>query len=328
MEIKYPIIIIIVIIAIVAILFVKSKKKANNKKKVANTHYIKNTDLYKKIVRKYKLFTYIVFGLVIICLLAATLLSSRIVSVSKHNDEIYDRDIILCLDVSGSMMDLDKKIVDIYKDIIDGMNGERFGIVIFNSSSYTLLPLTNDYDYIKDVVETASAAFDAASDFTNTDYDLAQYIYAGTSEGEGSSIIGDGLATCVLGFPKLDEDRSRILILATDNFLAGKEIITVPEAGELAKKYKISIYPLDPYGYSNSEETKQLQDIAVKTGGKYYSIKDNTNTKDIIKEIEKKEKSLRETNPITVERDTPTLPLILLVSAILVLFVTERVVKL
>lgn len=328
MEIKYPIVLVIVLILFIVLLFVKINRKNQNKKKVANTHFVKNTDTYKKIIKKYKIVTYALFGILFVGVIASSLITSRLISVSKKSDEIYDRDIILCLDVSGSMTSLDKEIVDIYKDIIKDMNGERFGIVLFDSSAYTILPLTNDYDYIQEIVDQLSVAFGSVSDLDSYDYDAFRYIYDGTSEGEGSSVIGDGLASCVLSFPKLDKDRSRALILATDNLVAGAEIIKVPEAGELAKKYNISVYPLDTYNSSRSKETQELMEIAKKTGGKYFGINDKSATKEIIKEIETKEKSLRETNPITVEKDMPMLPLILVISSLLVLLIMERVVKL
>ena len=71
-------------------------------------------------------------------------------------------------------------------------------------------------DIVKDVIDKSIKAFRGMK---TDDFKAADYIYDGTFEGEGSSIIGDGLASCVLGFPKLDEERSRIIILGTDNFV-------------------------------------------------------------------------------------------------------------
>ena len=321
MEIKYPLLIIPFIIAFFVVMFFKFKKK-NNSKKIANTYFIKNTDIYKSIVGKYKLFIYGLFGLLFICILGSSLLTSRFVSTKTHTNEVYDRDIVLCLDVSGSMSSLDEKIIRAYGDLVDNMNGERFGIVVFDNTSYTLLPLTDDYDYVKDVIDKSIKAFNG---YKNYDYNAADYIYSGTREGKGSSVIGDGLATCVLGFPKLEQERSRIIILGTDNYVAGAQVITVPEAGELAKKYKISVYPLDPDGYGKYKD--ELVDIAKKTGGKYYNVKDVNNTADIVNEIEKKEKSLRETTPVTTSIDIPQVPMIIIILSLLGLLVMERVMK-
>ena len=322
MEIKYPIIIIIFISLFFIITFYKEKKKDNNNRLVANTYFIKNTDYYKSIINKYKTFIYILFSLLFLSILGTSLLTSRLVTTSPNSNKIYDRDIMLCLDVSGSMSDLDEEIIRSYGKIVDNMHGERFGIVVFDNSSYKLLPLTDDYDYVKDVIDKSIKAFKGMK--TN-DFDAANYIYDGTFEGQGSSIIGDGLASCVLGFPKLDQERSRIIILGTDNYVSGAQIITVPEAGELAKKYKISVYPLDPYGYG--KEAKELKDIANKTKGKYYNIKDIKETDDIVKNIEKKEKSMRETSPTSTTTDHPQIPLIIILVSLLGIIIMERVIK-
>ncbi|MFR5029176.1 MAG: hypothetical protein ACLTDF_10800 [Coprococcus sp.] len=36
------------------------------------------------------------------------------------------------------------------KKTVDELQGERFGIVIFNTSPVLLTPLTDDYEYVKD----------------------------------------------------------------------------------------------------------------------------------------------------------------------------------
>jgi uncharacterized protein with von Willebrand factor type A (vWA) domain len=60
-----------------------------------------------------------------------------------------NRDIMLCLDVSGSMTDVDKEIVSIFDKLADGFKGERVGLTIFNSSAVQVFPLTDDYRFIQ-----------------------------------------------------------------------------------------------------------------------------------------------------------------------------------
>ena len=323
MEIKYPIFIIIFISFFFIIIFFKINKKETNNKKVANTHFIKSTPLYKNIIKKYKRLIYLLFSLLFICVFSASILASRLITTTPNSNKIYDRDIILCLDVSGSMSDLDEEIIKSYGNIIDKMHGERFGIVVFDNSSIKLLPLTDDYDYAKTIIDKSINAFKGRK---NGDYRLANYIYEGTFEGQGSSIIGDGITSCILSFPKLEEKRSRIIILGTDNYVGGKQIITVPEAGELAKKNKISIYPLDPYGYGKNAQ--ELKDLATKTNGKYYNIKELNQTNDIVKSIEKKEKSIRKTSTTSTSTNHPEIPLIMIIISLLGIFFIERVIKL
>ena len=322
MEIKYPILIVVFIVLFFIILFVKVRHKEINSKKIANTYFVKNTSFYKNIIHRYRTLVYGLFGLLFLCVFSTSLLASRIVTTKTSSNKIYDRDIILCLDVSGSMTDLDEEIIQAYADIVDNMHGERFGIVVFDSTPYKLLPLTSDYDYAKDVIDKSIQAFRG---YSSGNFEISDYIFEGTGEGEGSSIIGDGLASCVLSFPKLNEARSRIIILGTDNYVAGDQIITVPEAGKLAEKYKVAIYPLDPNGYGTS--SKELQNIATTTGGKYYKIENVKQTNDIVHNIEQKEKSMRETSPIFSSVDHPELPLIIILVSVFGIIVMERVMK-
>ena len=72
--------------------------------------------------------------------------------------------------------------------------------------------------------------------FTYSSFDgileAREYLQAGTlsgAESRGSSIIGDGLASCIPYFGELEEERTRIIIFTTDNDLAGNEIVTIME---------------------------------------------------------------------------------------------------
>lgn len=328
---KYPLLFVIIIASSFAVFFFKSKNSSHeNKRKVANTEFIKNSELYVRLVKKYKRYIYVVLAALFVSILASACLSARIVSTDENSSEVYDRDIMLCLDVSGSMYSLDNEIVKSYLEIVQNMHGERFGLTIFDSSAFVLVPLTEDYDYVEDVLKKVSASLEEnekiSDNFEDYDYDLMKYIYDGTMEGEGSSVIGDGFATCVMSFPKLNEDRSRILILATDNSVAGPQIITVAEASKLAQKYKISVYPLSPYD-DDYEEIVELRNVAKETGGTFYGLEDVSSTKNIISSIEKKEKTKRETSPMTITKDHPTFFFVVLLISVACLFSIMELVK-
>ena len=48
------------------------------------------------------------------------------------------RDIVLCLDVSGSALSYDRQIIAAYSQIARNLNGERIGLSTFNSTSKTV----------------------------------------------------------------------------------------------------------------------------------------------------------------------------------------------
>jgi len=66
-------------------------------------------------------------------------------------------DIMVCLDVSNSMLarDLSGEMTRLdvaklaIKNMLKQLNGDRVGVVVFAGSSYSFIPITNDYNYIK-----------------------------------------------------------------------------------------------------------------------------------------------------------------------------------
>ena len=110
----------------------------------------------------------------------------------------------------------------------------------------------------------------------------------GTWNGRGSSLIGDGLASCVKSFPATDgtaqdgqrrrtgHRRSRSVVLATDNFLSGDPIFTLDQAGALAQERDVRVYALNPgdfdYGTAAGQPGALLRAAAEATGGAYYPL--------------------------------------------------------
>ena len=152
MEIRYPILIFIFIALFIIIFFISNKKKETKKNniKIANTNIIKRTEYYKKILTRYRIILYLLYSVLFLGILSSSLLTSRIVEKSVISDKKYNRDIMLCLDVSQSTDELNAELVDKYTELVDELKGERIGISIFNATSYLLVPLTQDYDYIKE----------------------------------------------------------------------------------------------------------------------------------------------------------------------------------
>ena len=145
------------------------------------------------------------------------------------------RDIFFCLDVSTSVCDVNYQLLQEFRKTLKEIDGERIGIFIFNCTPYLLCPLTDDYDYIDmqfvhlmDGFKAIDKYFSFYSISDQEELD-ASYILSGTTENSerGSSLIGDALAATAFKFPKQEEDRTRIIILATDNALEGTPIISL-----------------------------------------------------------------------------------------------------
>ncbi len=199
-------------------------------------------------------------------------------------------DIILCIDVSGSMTAQDfqpNRLEAAKKVAIDFVNKrltDRIGIVIFSGESFTQCPLTTDHNVLIAAI---------------------QNIRNGLLE-DGTA-IGSGLGTSV---DRLRESKSKtkIVVLLTDGENNGG-LIDPKTAKEIAKSFAVRVYTIGvgsegyapqpvntPLGVVMQNEKvsideKLLTEIAVETGGKYFRARDNESLAGIYRNIDGLEKS-------------------------------------
>lgn len=332
MELINPFILVIGIPLIGFLIFKNMKKDSSyeNGKKVANTHFVKDSPYYKEILTRYKRLTLIIKSICIIAIFMSLVLLARPAKVDIKSNPIHARDIFLCMDASASVDELNIELVKCLKNTVNSLKEERFGISIFNTSSVLLAPLTDDYDFINSELDELEKSFDFNINFEDYDsskWKTQQYITAGTLVGvntRGSSLIGDGLGSCVYNFTNLeDKDRTRIIIFSTDNDLAGDEIITLQEAAALCKENNILVYGIAPDFISTKNEADLKKAVEV-TGGKYYTLQEGQTVKEIVSDIEKTTKSLIEGQVETRVIDQPLIPFLIIVISISGLLILDK----
>ena len=201
-------------------------------------------------------------------------------------------DIVISLDVSGSMATLDFQPDNRLqaakleaKRFIEARKNDRIGLVIFAGQSFTQCPLTVDHRAI---------------------LTLLDQIQLGTLE-DGTA-IGLGLASAVNRL-KGSEAKTKIVVLLTDGVNNAGEIDPLT-AAELAKQLGIRVYTVgvgkegtsflpveDPmFGtrllkVETQIDEKMLDTIARKTGGAYFRAQDARALREIFREIDKLEKT-------------------------------------
>lgn len=262
------------------------------------------------------------------------LLISRPANLTEESKTQNNRDIILCMDVSDSVNELNERLVGELKKIVKSLKGERFGISVFNTSSVTLIPLTDDYEYVLETLDTLQKNLKTRIDYLNYKTDDAymetEYIHAGTIVGNeirGSSIIGDGLASAINVFGNLNENRTRIVIFTTDNELYGKEIVTLQEAGEICRKKDIIVFGIAPKTITPKDKSTFKKAVEL-TGGNYYTEGEKGGITSIVDKIEKKGKSLIK-GPTEVKLiDVPQVPFVILTLSLIGLFILDKKVNL
>lgn len=235
-----------------------------------------------------------------ISVVAAGVAAARPMAAQVIEPSAHSRDIMLCLDVSGSMTDVDIEILEVFDALADGFDGERIGLTIFNSSPVQVFPLTDDYPFIHDAIESLRTGMEEGT----ASGGIPEH-WAGTLDGPGSSLIGDGLAACTLRFDHADTDRSRSIILATDNEDFGESIVTLDEAAAHSAEKGIRVFALNPVQDSASEPSERLSRAASATGGHAYALRGETTVADIIAEVEREEATALDARPEVVVSDAP-----------------------
>ncbi len=336
MEIKYKILGILFLIGIILSLRKKETKKEKEIKKIkiANTEFIENTPYYQSLKKKYHFYKKLLYFSYAVAILSSLLLCTRLQKEETKKESAHKRDIVLCMDVSSSVDQLNIELIKDLENTVDSLKGERFGISIFNTTSILISPLTDDYQYTKTSLEEIEKSLKANNSYqygpyTGEDYySVINYIYNGTLEGNetrGSSLIGDGLASCIQTFSNLEEERTRIIIFTTDNALEGKPLLTLEEAAEIGKEKKIIVYGISTDNITK-ENKEALKNAVEMTNGKLYE--DSNKTDKIVKEIEKTSKTLVESKIEKEKVDQPLLPLLgLLFSFIAILLIRKKVVS-
>jgi len=199
-------------------------------------------------------------------------------------------DMMLAVDVSGSMKSLDFKVdgqpvsrVDVVKAVvskfIDARPDDRIGMIEFAHSPYLVCPLTLDHDWL----------------LRNLDRVQIGNIDDGTA-------IGSGIAACVNRL-RDQPGKSKVVVLLTDGQNnCGK--VSPMMAAEAAKAMGVKVYTIgagvrgdapmpvtDEFGNKRivmihaDVDEKALQQIADETGGKFYRATDTDSLKKIYAEI-------------------------------------------
>lgn len=223
--------------------------------------------------------------LLLIVILARPQSSDRFQNVSTEGI-----DIVLALDISGSMLARDFKpdrleaSKNVATEFISGRPYDRMGLVVFSGESFTQCPLTTDHAVL---------------------INLMREIRSGMIE-DGTA-IGMGLANAINRI-KDSEAKSKVIILLTDG-INNKGEVAPATAAEIAKTYGIRVYTIGvgtqgmapypvqtPFGIQYQDMPVEideaiLKEISTTTGGKYFRATDNDKLVQVYSEIDKLEKS-------------------------------------
>lgn len=292
---------------------------ARTRRQVPIAHGERLTQLpsYRAVLRRYHILRISLVACVVVALVMNLALSTRPAAVTVTQPELRNRDIMLCLDVSGSMTPTNRQVIGTFETLAQKFDGERVGLTVFDSSANTVFPLTDDYEFIKDQLRTIGQEMDSTYGYSK--------LYNGTGEGEGSSLIGDGLASCVMHFDNLDTKRSRSVILVTDNYANGAQIVDIKQAGAYAKDKSVRVYGINPADYSTAHSVdkvaKEFREVVMATDGAYYKLDyeskgDAAVVSQIVEKIGQQEATRFKGSPQVAQIDVPLWFSVVLIAAL------------
>ncbi len=332
MELKYELVLYICLgISLVFVVFsfvrFRRRKKYKTGTKAFEADYLKEIPYFRRKLILYKILKFVLTMIIIISISLSGVLIARPYKTEVDEIRNMNRDIILCMDISTTVDNLNAVLIDKLEDVVRDLDGERFGIVIFNTSPLYLVPLTTDYEMVLNELELIKEALELRTDFYNGSIgytsrlvELDAYISDGTLVGNiqrGSSIIGDGLAAACLDFPNIEEDpdRSRIIIFSTDNDLQGNEIITLPQAGQMCADRGIIVYGIGTEVMYNDDRA-MMKAAVESTGGEFFYGENPRVVSNIVNNIQEQVASLDTIEHEIRETDMPEIPFIALLISI------------
>ena len=188
-------------------------------------------------------------------------------------------DIVLAFDVSGSMTERVAGTAasrptrleaarTVIKDFVDSLEGDRVGLVVFQSRALALSPLTLDHEALKSAVEDADTGLLA----------------------DGTA-IGLGLAEA-LNVIRESEARSKVVVLLTDGSNNSGEIEPL-QAAQLAKALDIRVYTIGFVSRRGADDIDEetLRRIAAETEAEYYDAATQADLERSYEAISKLERS-------------------------------------
>ena len=201
---------------------------------------------------------------------------------------------MLCLDVSASMDEWNRQVVDSFRNLLAELNGERIGLTIFSGTPVAVFPLTDDYEYVSDKLDQAERAF-AESDWS---------YFGGVEAPKRASQTGDGLVSCLARFEDTDDGRGRAVVLATDNDVVGTGIFTLPEAAEEAVRNDVVLYGIGTPDMGD-EAAAELDEAARTTGGRLSVVQDDGSAADLVRAIQQLDRARLRPRPAGIAVDDP-----------------------
>ncbi len=209
---------------------------------------------------------------------------------SWSKDSVEGIDIVMALDISGSMLAMDlqpnriEAAMNVAEEFVNNRPNDNIGLVVFSGESFTMCPLTTDHAVLLNRLNESKVGLL-----------------------EDGTAIGLGVTTAVSRL-KESKAKSKVIILLTDGS-NNRGDITPKMSAQLAQTFGIRMYTIGvgtqgeaPYPVPTAFGTRienipvdidepTMKEMAAMTDGKYFRAVDNRSLSAIYREIDQLEKT-------------------------------------
>ena len=295
---------------------------------------IPSTGMFNGMGKSWK--TYLIhlpFILEIVALSMLAFILARPQTTDRWQDtEIEGIDIMMCMDVSTSMLaeDLKPNRIEAAKsvaaDFINGRPNDNIGLSIFAGEAFTQCPMTVDHAVLLNLFNSVSSDI-AANGII-----------------EDGTAIGMGLANAISRL-KDSQAKSKVIILLTDGSNNRGEISPLT-AAEMARSFGIRVYTIGvgtngtaPYPVRSSFGVQYvnvpveidedvLRQIASTANGQYYRATSNSKLKDVYEEIDKLERTKLQVKEFSKNQEEyQPFAVVLLLALLLIILLRQTILK-
>lgn len=280
MELKWPLLVVILPAAVVVLVAWWSRRPRARPRldalRMAHVARLRGLPRYRRLRRRRVVWSaWLALGALAACS-GAILLAARPQHTRVERTE-RSRDVMLCLDASYSMNPYNERVVQQVQRVLGDLDGVRVGLTIYSGAALSLVPLTDDLDFVGRELAKAEHAF------------LTGGIYVAgidLDSDQRASLLGDGLVSCAQRFDRLDEDRARSIIVTSDNDPLGQGVYSVRQGAAYASERDIVVRAIASPSTAAGARTQEFEDAAIATGGTYAVLDDDGTAAQLVDRIE------------------------------------------
>ncbi len=300
MDLKWPWALPVVAVAVLVLLLWWARRprprRPDDALLVAHTARLRGLPRYVELLRRRRLSGLLLALAALVVVAGTALVLIRPQQVDSEPRQARSRDLMLCLDASVSMDDDNLAVVREVRRIVDDLRGDRVGLMIWSGAAVLVFPLTDDYDFVRAQLDAAERAFAGEPDG----------FFAGVDSSGGASLIGDGIVSCVQRFDDPSADRTRAVLVSSDNSPIGEPVYPLPEAARYATEQKVLVYGLGAAELGSTDRAAAREELAAAveaTGGLLALVGEDGDTDRIVERIDDLEKARAEEPPRKVSYD-------------------------